>query len=73
MKSSVNEVWIKSAFYVFNTVIDGEYDVIFVKNSWKTRKSNNEPGFGHLNQNLFESICNYYIQNKRKLAIQIGS
>ena len=26
MKSSVNEVWIKSAFYVFNTVFDGEYD-----------------------------------------------
>ena len=26
MKSSVNEVWIKSAFYVFSTVFDGEYD-----------------------------------------------
>ena len=26
MKSSVNEVWIKSAFYVFNTVFDREYN-----------------------------------------------
>ena len=26
MKLSVNEVWIKTVFYVFNTVFDGEYD-----------------------------------------------
>ena len=25
-ESSVNEVWIKTVFYVFNTVFDGEYD-----------------------------------------------
>ena len=63
--------WDESKHYHrhIDRVIDGEYDVIFVKNSWKTRKSNNEPGFGHLNQNLFESICNYYIQNKRKLLV----
>lgn len=50
-------------------IIDGDYDVIFVKNSWKTYTSNNKPGFGHLDQNLFESICNYYIENKRKLLV----
>ncbi len=40
MKSSVNEVWIKSAFYVFNTVFDGEYDRKFKKN-----KKFPQPGF----------------------------
>ena len=50
-------------------IIEGEYDVIFVKNSWKTLTNNNKPGFGYLDQNLFEKICDYYIQNKRKLLV----
>ena len=40
MKSSVNEVWIKIAFYVFNTVFDGEYDRKLKKN-----KKFPQPGF----------------------------
>ena len=40
MKSSVNEVWIKSAFYLFKTVFDGEYDRKLKKN-----KKNPQPGF----------------------------
>ena len=40
MKSSVNEVWIKSAFYVFNTVFDGEYD-----RKLKKIKKIPQPGF----------------------------
>ena len=39
MKSSVNEVWIKSAFYVFNTVFDREYN-----RKLKTDKKNSPAG-----------------------------
>ena len=50
-------------------IIKGDYDVIFVKNSWKTRTSEDKPGFGHLDKNLFERICEYYISNKRRLLV----
>ena len=40
MKSSVNEVWIKSAFYVFNTVFDREYN-----RKLKKDKKIPQPGF----------------------------
>tara|TARA_R110001592_G_scaffold274197_1_gene541169 strand:- start:8630 stop:9703 length:1074 start_codon:yes stop_codon:yes gene_type:complete len=63
--------WDESKHYhrYIDRVIDGDYDVIFVKNSWKTRTSDNKPGFGHLDQNLFESICNHYIKKKRRLLV----
>ena len=40
MKSSVNEVWIKSAYHIFNTVFDGEYD-----GKLKKIKKIPQPGF----------------------------
>lgn len=62
----------------FDRLIEDDYDIIFVKNSWKTRKNENvfvgkgdegTPGFGYLNHKLFINICNEYIKNKRKLVI----
>mgnify|MGYP001367335678 CR=1 FL=1 len=55
----------------------GDYSVIFVKNSWKTRKGNGfvgdgtegNPGFGFLKYNLFDKIVNKFISEKRKLVI----
>jgi hypothetical protein len=67
----------------FDRYVDGEYDAIFVKNTWKTRSSNKgdsnnyfvgdgkqgNPGYGYLNHQLFINICNKYIEKKRKLVI----
>tara|TARA_Y100000592_G_C5435224_1_gene300380 strand:- start:28 stop:1113 length:1086 start_codon:yes stop_codon:yes gene_type:complete len=61
----------------FEKIEDGEYSVIFVKNTWKTRKGNGcvgdgtegEAGYGFLDFNLFEKIVQHYIDNKRKLVI----
>jgi|TARA_R110001592_G_scaffold54783_2_gene167819 hypothetical protein len=63
--------WDESKHYHrhIDRIIDGNYDVIFVKNSWKTRTSDNKPSFGHLDQNLFESICDHYIEKKRRLFV----
>ena len=48
---------------------EGDYSVIFVKNSWKTIKSNGTPGFGFLEYNLFNKIVNKFISEKKKLVI----
>lgn len=59
----------KHSYKNISRIINGKYDVIFVKNSWKTKTSKGEPGFGHLDKNLFEKICDYYISKKRKLIV----
>jgi hypothetical protein len=61
----------------FDKIEDGEYSVIFVKNTWKTRKGSSNvgdgtggnPGYGFLDFNLFDKIVQHYIDNKRKLVI----
>ncbi len=61
----------------FDRIEEGDYSVIFVKNTWKTRKGSGdvgdgtegEPGYGFLDFNLFDKIVQHHIDNKRKLVV----
>ena len=74
------DLW-KNTKISFERVIEGKYNCIFCKNSWKNRDFRNrnlnncliktsKPGkVGYINPNIVEYLCEIHIKNKKKLVL----
>lgn len=50
-------------------VVSGEYDLIFVKNSYKTLSNDGKKRFGYIENSFLQDIISFYIKKKRRLLI----